>query len=141
MVYVISDLHGYPVDKSLKLLKQADFSDNDYLYIIGDVVLGNSEWYYDKISKAFNKMADYQAPSVQEMQDPDKRRDFNNILKRIHPFATKVWNGFHSYPPFKNVRKSLKGEDLNAKDKFEELSSSKSAKSLMTTASLKSFLK
>ena len=43
MVYVISDLHGYPMDKFLKLLKQADFSDDDYLYIIGDVVDRNGD--------------------------------------------------------------------------------------------------
>ena len=30
MIYVVSDLHGYPMDKFLKLLKQADFSDDDY---------------------------------------------------------------------------------------------------------------
>ena len=43
MIYVVSDLHGYPMDKFLKLLKQADFSDDDYLYIIGDVVDRNGD--------------------------------------------------------------------------------------------------
>ena len=43
MVYVISDLHGYPMDKFLRLLKQADFSDDDFLYIIGDVVDRNGD--------------------------------------------------------------------------------------------------
>lgn len=43
MIYVISDLHGYPMDKFLELLKKADFSDNDFLYIIGDVTDRNGD--------------------------------------------------------------------------------------------------
>ena len=38
MIYVISDLHGYPFDKFQELLKKADFSKNDYLFILGDVI-------------------------------------------------------------------------------------------------------
>ena len=38
MTYVISDLHGYPFEKFLEILKMAEFSDSDILYILGDVV-------------------------------------------------------------------------------------------------------
>ena len=38
MVYVASDLHGYPLEEFLRLLDKADFSDGDLLYILGDVV-------------------------------------------------------------------------------------------------------
>lgn len=38
MVYVISDLHGYPHDAFLALLERAGFSDTDFLYILGDVI-------------------------------------------------------------------------------------------------------
>ena len=38
MVYVTSDLHGYPHDKFLQLLESAHFSNGDFLYIIGDVI-------------------------------------------------------------------------------------------------------
>lgn len=38
MVYVTSDLHGYPLEKFLELLKKAEFSDDDYLFILGDVI-------------------------------------------------------------------------------------------------------
>ena len=38
MVYVISDLHGYPFDSFLCLLKMSGFCDDDHLYVIGDVV-------------------------------------------------------------------------------------------------------
>lgn len=38
MIYVISDLHGYPLEKLKKLLEKAHFGDNDFLYILGDVV-------------------------------------------------------------------------------------------------------
>lgn len=38
MTYVISDLHGYPLEKFKELLKKAAFSDNDFLYISGDVI-------------------------------------------------------------------------------------------------------
>lgn len=43
MTYVISDLHGYPLEKLKKLLKKADFGENDFLYILGDVVDRNGD--------------------------------------------------------------------------------------------------
>lgn len=43
MVYVISDLHGYPLEKLQKLLNKAGFSDNDFLYILGDAVDRNGD--------------------------------------------------------------------------------------------------
>lgn len=43
MIYVISDLHGYPLEKLKKLLKKADFGENDFLYILGDVVDRNGD--------------------------------------------------------------------------------------------------
>ena len=51
MIYVISDLHGYPHNKFLKLLRLAGFGGNDFLYILGDVIdrngdggVGTLEW-------------------------------------------------------------------------------------------------
>ena len=38
MIYAASDLHGCSVDSFLGLLDQADFSEKDFLYILGDVV-------------------------------------------------------------------------------------------------------
>ncbi len=43
MVYVISDLHGYPLDKLLALLDKAGFGAGDFLYILGDVVDRNGD--------------------------------------------------------------------------------------------------
>lgn len=43
MTYVISDLHGYPLEKLKMLLAKANFSDNDFLYILGDVVDRNGD--------------------------------------------------------------------------------------------------
>ena len=43
MTYVISDLHGYPVKKLEALLDKAGFSDNDTLYILGDVIDRNGD--------------------------------------------------------------------------------------------------
>ena len=43
MIYTISDLHGYPVEKLKRLLKTADFSDDDYLFILGDVIDRNGD--------------------------------------------------------------------------------------------------
>ena len=43
MLYVISDLHGYPLEKLKMLLAKANFSDNDFLYILGDVVDRNGD--------------------------------------------------------------------------------------------------
>jgi len=38
MVYVTSDLHGFPLSHFLALLRQADFGPEDDLYILGDVI-------------------------------------------------------------------------------------------------------
>lgn len=43
MIYVISDLHGYPLEKLKKLLEKAHFDENDFLYILGDVVDRNGD--------------------------------------------------------------------------------------------------
>ncbi len=38
MVYVISDLHGYPLEKFQELLDRASFLDGDYCFLLGDVI-------------------------------------------------------------------------------------------------------
>ena len=38
MIYVTSDLHGYPLEKFRKLLAKAGFSDEDFLFVLGDVI-------------------------------------------------------------------------------------------------------
>ena len=38
MIYVISNLHGYPIKKFTELLEKVNFSDDDFLYVLGDVV-------------------------------------------------------------------------------------------------------
>ena len=43
LIYVISDLHGYPNDKFLELLSKADFGREDFLFILGDVVDRNGD--------------------------------------------------------------------------------------------------
>ncbi len=37
-VYAVSDLHGYPFEKFLELLDKAGFSDDDFLFVLGDVI-------------------------------------------------------------------------------------------------------
>lgn len=43
MTYVISDLHGYPLEKFKMLLEKANFCNDDFLYILGDVVDRNGD--------------------------------------------------------------------------------------------------
>ena len=43
MIYVISDLHGYPHGRFLQLLEKASFGAKDFLYILGDVVDRNGD--------------------------------------------------------------------------------------------------
>lgn len=38
MYYVTSDLHGCPADKFLSLLDKAGFGNDDYLFVLGDVI-------------------------------------------------------------------------------------------------------
>ena len=41
--YAVSDLHGYPVDKFKALLDRAGFSDEDTLFVLGDVIDRNGD--------------------------------------------------------------------------------------------------
>ena len=43
MTYVISDLHGYPIEKLKMLLEKAEFGEEGFLYILGDVVDRNGD--------------------------------------------------------------------------------------------------
>jgi len=43
MIYVISDLHGYPHDMFLTLLEKGGFTSDDFLYVIGDVIDKNGD--------------------------------------------------------------------------------------------------
>ncbi len=43
MIYVSSDLHGFPLDPFLRLLEKAGFSDEDTLYVLGDVIDRNGD--------------------------------------------------------------------------------------------------
>lgn len=43
MLYVISDLHGYPLANFKKLLEKAAFSDDDFLYLLGDCIDRNGD--------------------------------------------------------------------------------------------------
>ncbi len=38
MVYVTSDLHGYSLDRFLNLLQSANFSEDDFMFVLGDVI-------------------------------------------------------------------------------------------------------
>ena len=38
MIYVTSDLHGWPLARFQGLLKQADFGADDFLFVLGDVI-------------------------------------------------------------------------------------------------------
>ncbi|MBQ5592617.1 MAG: metallophosphoesterase [Clostridia bacterium] len=38
MIYVTSDLHGYPLEKFRAMLDSVSFSQDDFLYILGDVI-------------------------------------------------------------------------------------------------------
>lgn len=38
MIYVTSDWHGYPLAKFMELLDKANFSDDDYCFVLGDVI-------------------------------------------------------------------------------------------------------
>jgi serine/threonine protein phosphatase 1 len=43
LIYVTSDLHGYPLDRFLALLEKAGFDGKDELYILGDVIDRNGD--------------------------------------------------------------------------------------------------
>lgn len=43
MIYLISDLHGYPHNRFLELLDKAKFGKDDFLYILGDVIDRNGD--------------------------------------------------------------------------------------------------
>lgn len=38
MIYVTSDLHGYPLGRFLDLLGKANFGHEDFIFVLGDVI-------------------------------------------------------------------------------------------------------
>ena len=38
MIYVMSDLHGYSLARTQALLRKARFGDDDFLFVLGDVI-------------------------------------------------------------------------------------------------------
>lgn len=43
MIYVTSDLHGYPLEKFMALLDSVRFGNDDFLFILGDVIDRNGD--------------------------------------------------------------------------------------------------
>ena len=43
MIWVTSDLHGFPHDRFMQFLKDSGFSDGDELYVLGDVIDRNGD--------------------------------------------------------------------------------------------------
>jgi serine/threonine protein phosphatase 1 len=43
MIYVTSDIHGYPLKDFKKLLDKAGFGEDDFLYVLGDVIDRNGD--------------------------------------------------------------------------------------------------
>ena len=43
MIYVVSDLHGYPHRRFMDLLERAGFCDEDFLFVLGDVIDRNGD--------------------------------------------------------------------------------------------------
>lgn len=43
MIYATADLHGYPLNDFKRLLDSVGFNDNDYLFILGDVIDRNGD--------------------------------------------------------------------------------------------------
>ncbi len=43
MIYATSDIHGYPLKDFIDLLKKAGFSDEDFLFVLGDVIDRNGD--------------------------------------------------------------------------------------------------
>ncbi len=38
MIYAVSDLHGYPLEEFQRLLSKANFGDDDFCFVLGDVI-------------------------------------------------------------------------------------------------------
>ena len=80
MIYVTSDLHGYPLNKFLAFLQESGFTEDDFLFVLGDVIdrgkhgvellqwmtqqpnvqmiLGNHEWFLLGCSYLFDEVTD-----------------------------------------------------------------------------------
>ena len=78
MIFVTSDIHGYPLESFLRLLEKAGFSASDQLYVIGDVIDRNGDggiamllWLAPAalVCLAINLLA-----FLDERKDPEQRR-------------------------------------------------------------------
>lgn len=94
MIYVISDLHGC-YDKYIKMLEKINFGDNDYLYILGDIV----------------------------DRGPDGIIIWQDIIKRKNVIALRGNHDFLAYQLLKILSKSSLFDILGSKqgDSFSEI--------------------
>lgn len=53
MTYAISNLHGYSLEKLKRLLEKANFLDDDFLYILGNIIdwFGGGVTFFDETDK------------------------------------------------------------------------------------------
>ena len=59
MIHVISDLHGYPLEKFKMLLKKFRFCDDDELFILGDVVDRNGDGEFEPVFLRLDDMKEF----------------------------------------------------------------------------------
>lgn len=57
MIYVTSDLHGYSLEKFKDLLNKVGFCDDDFLYILGDVIDRGSDEYQKLLDNAYEALS------------------------------------------------------------------------------------
>lgn len=88
MIYAISDLHGC-YDKYVKMLEKINFSDNDFLYVLGDIVDRGPDGIkiLEDIMKRKNVIAlrgNHDFLAYHLLKALNSGQDGNNIIEKYH---------------------------------------------------------
>ena len=118
MTYVISDLHGYRIEKLKELLEKTNFSEDDRLYILGDVIdrngdggIGVLQWLI-KQPNAELIMGNHEAmllacDFIFENVTDAFLEDFDEKKNRLLRFVIRMWVSMTKVLSFPLRRKSL----------------------------------
>ena len=80
MIYVMADIHGH-YDKYIKMLEQIQFSDNDTLYVLGDVI--------DRSSDGIKQVPEIMNAPNMVLILSNQKKYFLNIQKIIRCIITR----------------------------------------------------
>lgn len=114
LIYVTSDLHGYPLEQFQAMLRDAGFTNNDFLFILGDVIDRGPEgvellrWIMDQTNMELI-LGNHESMllSCSFLFDPLTDENLDNLTEE-HLILLKRWMKNGAEPTIKGLKKLMK---------------------------------